>query len=200
MPRPCPHGRVDLIPPEDGASGLRLARGAIAEALGRGPLPDVAGLAQVRGAFVTIRAEGALRGCIGALEARVALRELVPELALSAAFEDPRFEPLAPDELDEVRLELSVLTPPRAVEGDILDALRVGTHGLVAEAGRARGLLLPQVAIEHDLAPETFLSLACRKAGLSDDAWRAPGRVRWSTFEAQVFEEPDARASAPRSR
>lgn len=180
---------MDGLTQAEGALALRLARGAIVAALRHERPPAVDGLAQKRGAFVTLRADGELRGCIGATDARHPLRELIPDIAVSAAFEDPRFEPLGLHEVDSVRVEVSVLTPPKPVEGAILDAIEIGRHGLIAEAGRARGLLLPQVALEHAFDAATFASLTCRKAGLADDAWRTPGAVRWKTFESQVFEE-----------
>lgn len=167
---------------------LRFARETIAAHLARRPLPrlDVAGgLDRRGGAFVTVRADRMLRGCIGYLETDAHLVEVVSRCAISASTQDPRFPPLAADELPSVRLELSVLGPVEAV-ADVAE-IEIGRHGLIVEHPPRRGLLLPQVATEWGWDRETFLAETCAKAGLSHDAWRTGATV--FKFEAEVFGE-----------
>lgn len=177
-PRPAYALREDVL--------RAAARDAIeAHVLGRPPsrsmleeAPDLRGWAAT---FVTLRsADGTLRGCIGELDARRPLVESVRGNAVSAAVRDPRFSPVGPDELDGLQIALSVLTPPRIV-GDASDVV-VGRHGLIVERGPRRGVLLPEVAVDHGWDRETFLAATCRKAGLSLDAWRDP-ETRLAVFE-----------------
>ena len=174
---------------------LALARRAIAASLAGEPapaVPDVPGARLKRGAFVTLeeRRDGALRGCIGRVTGDRPLGEVVRAVAVSAALEDPRFPGVEPDELPELRLEISVLGPPVPFDPGRSDGggLVVGRDGLLVRRGDALGVLLPQVATEHGLDPVAFLSAACRKAGLGPHAWREPG-THVSTFEADVFGE-----------
>jgi AmmeMemoRadiSam system protein A len=122
------------------------------------------------GAFVSLHMKGKLRGCIGIVEPVGTLGETIARCAVSAASEDPRFSPLRPEEVENVEIEVSVLSPavPIAAE-DVV----VGLHGLLLEKGSQRGLLLPQVAVEHGLDRQKFLEETCRKAGLAVDAWRS---------------------------
>lgn len=131
-----------------------------------------------------------LRGCLGHLAADRPLADLIPELAVAAAREDPRFAPLDRSELARVGIEISVLTAPRPVDPREGNALVIGRDGLVVERGAARGLLLPQVAPELGWGREAFLEATCEKAGLPRSAWREPG-TRVLTFQADVFEEED---------
>jgi AmmeMemoRadiSam system protein A len=153
----------------------------------RGTLPETTpALAAPCGAFVTLKAKGQLRGCIGHITAAAPLAETVRDVALSSAFDDPRFPPLARAELDGVRIEVSVLSPFRRTHDP--GEIRVGTHGiLVRRAGRS-GLLLPQVATEQGWERDEFLAHTCRKAGLPDDAWRNPDTAI-EIFSAIVFGE-----------
>jgi AmmeMemoRadiSam system protein A len=112
-------------------------------------------------------------GCIGFRAAQRPLLETVREAARAAAFHDPRFPPLRPPELPEVRLEISVLSRPRPVSD--LGEIQVGRHGLIVRRGPRSGLLLPQVAEEYGWDRETFLSHTCAKAGLPEDSWREAG-------------------------
>ncbi len=147
---------------------------------------DDPALAAPCGAFVTIRRDEELRGCIGFIEASGALLETVREAAIKAATEDYRFGPLDESELGLITLEISVLSPPKPLRS--VSDLRIGTHGLIIEAGHHRGLLLPQVAIEHRWDRETFLSNTCRKAGLPPDAWKLAS-TSILVFSAEVFHE-----------
>ncbi len=172
---------------------LRTAREAIAAKLqGKIYTPDGgedSALARPAGAFVTLHRNSALRGCIGTFESSQPLIRTVAEMAVSAAFKDPRFRPLESFELDEVELEISVLSPMRAIDNP--QELTVGVHGLYVVRGVHRGVLLPQVATEHGWDRRTFLEETCRKAGLPRDAWQ--GGVTLYVFEAEVFGERDQR-------
>lgn len=141
-------------------------------------------LAEKKGAFVTLTKHGRLRGCIGYIEARKPLWQAVAELALASAFGDARFRPVKADELSDLSVEISVLTPLREVRdvGEII----IGTHGLYLSRGQQSGLLLPQVAAEHKWERNTFLSETCRKAGLNAEAWRDPETTVYS-FSAEIF-------------
>ena len=140
---------------------------------------------QKRAAFVTLTRKGALRGCVGSLAAEHPLATAIPELAVSSATEDPRFPQVSRDEVEELRIEISVLSPPRDARPEEVE---VGKHGLIIERGWRRGLLLPQVATEHHLDREQFLAATCQKAGLPPDAWKDP-QTRLQTFTAEVFGE-----------
>ena len=167
---------------------LALARAALkSTTLGVTTLPelDAALGEQQRAAFVTLTKREQLRGCIGTLAMDRPLRESIAELAVSSATEDPRFPRVKPEEIDDIRIEISVLSPP--VDAPPED-VEVGTHGLIIERGFRRGLLLPQVATEHGLDREQFLAATCQKAGLPPFAWKEPG-TRLQTFTAEVFGE-----------
>jgi len=138
-----------------------------------------------RGAFVTIFCRGELRGCLGRVTTDMALPTLVSHLAREVADSDPRFDPVRPGELDDVSLEISVLTPEREIHS--VTEIEIGRHGLIVEDGSHRGLLLPQVPGEHQWDRETFVAHTCLKAGLPADAWRHGARL--FVFEAQVFGE-----------
>jgi AmmeMemoRadiSam system protein A len=170
---------------------LRLARGSL-EAHFRGEAPPrlssdrAETFGQPRGLFVTLRRDGELRGCIGTLAPTGDLTRVIPEYALRAALEDPRFEPLAAEELSACQIEVSVLTAPEPLESP--DQIEIGRDGLILEMRGRRGLLLPQVATEWGFDRERFLSEVARKAGLDADAWRHPDARVW-TFQAEVFSE-----------
>ena len=171
---------------------LRIARESIeAELRGEAP-PAAEGQGtpdEKRGAFVSLKKRGKLRGCIGMIEARKPLVQTVEEMAVAAAFQDPRFPPLRREELKDLRVEISVLTPLRRVAD--VDAIEIGTHGLYIRRGARAGLLLPQVATEWRWDRETFLRETCRKAGLAPDAWRDP-ETEIYLFSADVFGEEQA--------
>ncbi len=141
-------------------------------------------LQEPRGAFVTLKRHGQLRGCIGQIEGRWPLAQTVSRMALAAAFQDPRFPPVTPDEWDDLELEISVLSPLVKLEDPA--QVRVGTHGLYVRKGSRGGLLLPQVAVEQGWDRETFLRQTCRKAGLPPDAWR-DADTELFVFTADVF-------------
>jgi AmmeMemoRadiSam system protein A len=143
--------------------------------------------------FVTLTIHGALRGCIGTPQARAPLAEDVQENAIRAALMDPRFPPVTADELDELEIEVSVLTPPRVLDcppEERAELVRPGIDGLLLASGFHRGLLLPQVW-EKIPDAQDFLAILCQKAGLSPSAWRRPD-TELRTFQVQAFiEESD---------
>jgi AmmeMemoRadiSam system protein B/AmmeMemoRadiSam system protein A len=174
---------------EEKADLLTLARSALVEYLTRGTrIEDRTGretFRTPRGAFVTLTKRGELRGCIGYIEPILPLAQAVIRTAIYAATEDPRFPPVAAGELKDIRIEISVLTPPRPIDDS--RTVKVGTHGLIVEQGGAKGVLLPQVPAEFGWGREEFLDQVCLKAGLPRDAWKKGARL--SVFEAIVFHE-----------
>jgi AmmeMemoRadiSam system protein A len=177
-----------VIAPDDRRRLIDLARRALEARVTRaGHLvidPALAG--DVRcGAFVTIFHHGELRGCLGRLNSPLPIAHLVAQLAQAVADSDPRFNPVSPQELAGIDVEISILTPEREIES--IEEIEVGTHGLIVEQGTCRGLLLPQVPGEHGWDRDAFLDHACLKAGLAADAWRRGARI--FVFEAQVFGE-----------
>jgi AmmeMemoRadiSam system protein A len=169
---------------------LNLARDSIAAHFTSAPQPQPAmltrSLEELRGAFVTLTEQGALRGCIGHVTATQPLWKSVRENALSAALRDPRFPPVKEHELSRLELEISALTPFSEI--DDVEKIDVGRHGLMIESGGHRGLLLPQVAAEHGWDRTTFLDYTCRKAGLKPGCWSRP-ETRIMVFSAEVFSE-----------
>jgi hypothetical protein len=172
---------------------LRLARAAIERYLRDRRVPDAAelgvpitpGMRRIAGAFVTLHKDGELRGCIGEIEPQRELYRVIRDHALNAAFRDPRFPPLAAEELDDIRIEISVLTPPTPVSS--WREIVVGRHGVVLHKAGRSAVFLPQVAPEQGWDVETMLSHLSLKAGLPKDAWREG--ARFEVFEAIVFGE-----------
>jgi AmmeMemoRadiSam system protein A len=142
-------------------------------------------------AFVSLHLQGELRGCIGTLEAAKPLLDTVVQMAREAALSDSRFSPVAPKEVPELHLEISVLTPAEPVTDP--SEIEIGVHGLIVEQGRRRGLLLPQVAPEWGWDREELLEHTCLKAGLPRDAWRRGASLR--KFRAEVFGEEKTQTS-----
>jgi len=151
------------------------------------PAPIDIGLPVASGVFVTIKRCGELRGCLGTLHCGRGLAAEVARCAADAASEDPRFPPVAAEELPELSIEVSVLGPLEDIDPRDPSAITIGRHGLVAEQGLRRGLLLPQVATEWGWTPEQLLRQTCLKAGLPPDAWQHEARI--SRFDAEVFGE-----------
>ena len=138
------------------------------------------------GAFVTLKENGCLRGCIGRLSSPRPLLQTVKEVAVSSAFEDPRFPPVTRSEWPSIRVEVSVLSPLKRICEP--SAVCVGTHGVLIHRGFSSGLLLPQVATEQGWNRDEFLAGACRKAGLPPDAWKDPS-TQIEVFSAVVFQQ-----------
>jgi len=178
----------DLTPARQQAL-LELARRTLEEHLEKGTIPsyetDDPHLLRPSGAFVTLRKDGELRGCIGHLRADSPLYRTVQEMAVAAATEDPRFPPLTREELGAVTIEISVLSPFRRLTDP--SQVEVGTHGLLILKDGRQGLLLPQVAVEEGWDREAFLDGLCRKAGLADGCWREGATLY--AFTALVFGE-----------
>lgn len=168
---------------------LDLARQAVTSAVARreilSPIPGTGIFAEKRGVFVTLHVNDRLRGCIGVVEAQEPLGEAIVRCAASAALQDPRFPPMRSDDLPGLQIEISLLSEPTPIRPD---AIEIGRHGLLISRGRQRGLLLPQVALEHRLTPEQFLRETCRKAHLSPDAWR-DSDVALSAFTCEIFSD-----------
>ena len=184
----------DLLSPEVRRELLDLARRSIEGYFRREPLPRLASdraetFGEARALFVTLRKHGELRGCIGTLSPDGELGRTVPRFARRAAFDDPRFPPLTPEELAECDIEISVLTPPQPVSS--AEEIEVGRDGVILELAGRSGLLLPQVATEWGFDRERFLAEVSRKAGLFEGAWRDPAAKLWR-FQAEVFEEEPA--------
>jgi AmmeMemoRadiSam system protein A len=173
---------------------LRIARHSIRRALGVGMdvpepqrSPRPAGrLAEPGGAFVTLHLQGRLRGCIGYVLSAQPVADVVEEVAVKAALQDPRFPPVTRGEVSQLQIEISLLTPMVQVRSP--EEIEVGRDGLMLELGGRRGLLLPQVATEHGWEREEFLENTAWKAGLPRDAWKDP-KAHIFRFAAEIIEE-----------
>jgi AmmeMemoRadiSam system protein A len=183
--------RQNEFTPEERAVLLRLAHESILSALERREIsltPPSPHLDEPRGAFTTIYFHGNLRGCVGYVFPVASLYRTVAETARAAAFEDTRFSPVSPQEAPELDVSLSILSPLRVITPEEVE---IGRHGLVVSHGGRRGLLLPQVPIEHQWDRATFMEQTCRKAGLPLDAWRQGATLE--AFTAEVFGDRKAK-------
>lgn len=183
------------LTPDERACLREVAALAVAAAARGEPPPDPVAIArrhglaasprllELRGAFVTLKDGGRLRGCIGTIEGRLPLLRSVADNAAAAAIADPRFAPVTPDESSNLTLEISALSPLR----DIADpgAIELGRHGILLGKSGRQAVFLPQVAPEQGWDLPATLAHLCRKAGLPADAWRDGARLR--VFEADVF-------------
>ncbi len=171
--------------PEERQSLLTLAHDAIAAALA-GKTVDTASptehLAEHRGAFTTLTIGSELRGCVGYVFPNYSLYRTVAETAVAAAMHDTRFTPVTLEDLPKLEYEVSVLSPLQPIDPEDVE---VGKHGLVVTFGGRRGLLLPQVPVEHGWDRETFLAQTCMKAGLPADAWERGATLQ--AFTAEIF-------------
>ena len=173
---------------------LAIARKSVEAAVTAQPQPEVQlddpELQQHCGAFVTLTTHGHLRGCLGRFTADEPIYQLVNVMAAQSATEDPRFftSRIRPDELDELRVEVSVLSPMRLIKNPLTD-VKLGVHGIYVKRGGQSGTFLPQVATEHNMDLNEFLSSCCsHKAGLPHDAWKDP-KTEVYVYTAQVFQE-----------
>ncbi|HTX74107.1 MAG TPA: AmmeMemoRadiSam system protein A [Rectinemataceae bacterium] len=145
-------------------------------------------LGQPGGAFVTLHEGPSLRGCIGRMSSPEPLFDTICSMAAAAAFEDPRFPPLKADELERIDIEITLLSPLRAITDPT--EIQVGLHGIYLVKGWQSGVLLPQVATEQGWDRATFLEQTCRKAGLPPGSWKSPDATI-SIFEGLIFGERD---------
>ncbi|MGZ4823388.1 MAG: AmmeMemoRadiSam system protein A [Terriglobales bacterium] len=172
---------------EERSALLALAHQAIAARLHGNELKAVAPsghLEENRGAFTTLYLEGELRGCVGYVFPIYPLYRAVTEAAVAAAFHDLRFPPVTPEEATLLKIEISVLSPLQPIA---CEEIEIGRHGLVVTYGTRRGLLLPQVPVEHGWDRRIFLEQTCLKAGAPPDAWLRGAVIE--AFTAEVFGE-----------
>lgn len=184
-----------LLTREDKKRLLEIARATIAASASGKALPNFSegspGLNLRRGAFVTLRRHGQLRGCIGLFSSREPLYRVIGQMAVEASAHDYRFSPVTRDELDELTIEISVLSDPARI--DDWRKIRLGTDGVIVRKGFQSGVFLPQVATETKWDLETFLGELCsQKAGLPRDCYKEPG-IQLLTFQADVFSEEEFR-------
>jgi AmmeMemoRadiSam system protein A len=169
---------------------LQLVRGTINSMLDSHKFPETKPptkkLEEKFGVFVTLHKHEQLRGCIGYIEGVKPLYEEVMEMANSAAFRDPRFPPVQKNEVKDLEIEISVLSPIKQIS-DVKE-IQVGKHGIIIQREFYRGLLLPQVAVEWKWNREEFLRQTCFKAGLPADSWKDP-QTKIFIFSAEIFGE-----------
>jgi AmmeMemoRadiSam system protein A/AmmeMemoRadiSam system protein B len=184
-------GQSDELSLEEQQSLLGIARQTVEQYVRTGKQPDVqpltARLSEKRGVFVTLKERGELRGCIGYIESPLPLYLGVRDRAVQSATRDPRFPPVRPEELVDLDIEITVLSPIRSVAGP--ESVVVGVHGVVIEKDNLGAVFLPQVPVEQGWDRNTYLSELCRKAGLPRDAWKSRD-ARLYVFTGQVFGEP----------
>ncbi len=186
-----------MLTKSEGELAVRLARKAIEECLKNNiklqpdNLPKVFG--EKRGVFVTLNKKKnskELRGCIGRPYPVLPLGEAIIVSAINAARDDPRFNPVKPEEIKDLVIEVTVLTVPKRINAkpkDLPGKIVIGRDGLIVATGMHSGLLLPQVAVEHGFDCTEFLCQTCMKAGLMPDSWLSGAEVY--SFEGQIFEE-----------
>ncbi|MGA1842498.1 MAG: AmmeMemoRadiSam system protein B [bacterium] len=181
----------DLLNKQEQEKLLDIARSSITAYLNRQELSEFdvtePRLLEPRGVFVTLHKKGMLRGCIGYIKPIMPLYKATSDCAISAAVKDYRFTPVKNEELDEIDIEISALTPLRKI--DDINQIRVGEHGLYISRPPYSGLLLPQVATEYGWDRLTFLAQTCAKAGLPKDAWGKGADIY--IFSAQIFGEKE---------
>lgn len=186
---------------EQGQVLVELARATISDSLNRPVEPGKEGalneaisapvFGAKRGVFVTLHKRGSLRGCIGTLSGLETIVEGVKDHALNAAFNDNRFEPVTAEELDDLEVEVSILTELASLKyhggEELVAALRPGTDGVIIRQGGCSATFLPQVWTQLP-EPENFLTHLCLKAGLSANEWRR-GKLKVETYQVQYFSE-----------
>ena len=147
-------------------------------------MPELPGLSSIGSCFVTLQLNGALRGCIGNIEAFETLGENLRRNALNAAFNDPRFPALTQAEFDKVEIEVSLLTPAEPISS--LDEFVIGEHGIIFSLFGRRSVFLPQVPTEQGWDKETTLDFLSRKAGYAGNAWKSRD-ARFSVFKTEIY-------------
>ena len=179
-----------MLSTTDATTLLNIARNAITHQVKQedyNPAPrEEKALNEHSGCFVTITQDGYLRGCIGNFQSQQPLFEEVATMAVAAASQDPRFQPMQPDELSNFNLEITILSPLKQISDTNL--IEVGTHGIYIIKGHNRGVLLPQVATEYGWDREMFLQQTCIKAGLTEDMWQHQ-ETKIYIFSGQIIHE-----------
>jgi len=182
---------------DDGKLAVKIARSVVECHVSGSKVPEFVIpklFRECSGVFVTLTTypDDNLRGCIGYPEPTTPLIEALMDAAVSACSRDPRFPSVRPNELKRIRVEVSLLTPPKEITvkspRELPGHIKIGEDGLIMQRGWARGLLLPQVPVEWKWDAEEFLSQTCIKAGLMPDAWLEPG-TKVFKFQAEVFSE-----------
>lgn len=176
---------------EEKSKLLSIARQSVETYIRTGQIPrfnsDLFYLNKKTGAFVTLKKQGQLRGCIGAFETDMPLYQVVSKMAVGAASQDLRFTPVQEEELDELEYEVSILSPLRKI--DDWRKIEIGKHGVQIRNGAKNGVFLPQVATENNWSREEFLQNLCfNKVGLPKDCYLDP-KTELYVFTAQVFDE-----------
>ncbi|MDL2261603.1 TIGR00296 family protein [Methanimicrococcus sp. OttesenSCG-928-J09] len=187
----------NILLASEGVLAVKTARQAISNVLdGKDAESDLPSLpvifSEKRGAFVTLEKEGDLRGCIGYPYPVLPFKEVLVKSAVAAAFEDPRFFPIEKKDFSKLTVEVTTLTLPELLEGAFTqysNMIQIGRHGLIAEYGEHRGLLLPQVAAEQGWDAIEFLCQTCVKAELTPMMWKYGAKIY--RFEGQIFRETE---------
>ncbi|MCL2294511.1 MAG: AmmeMemoRadiSam system protein A [Spirochaetes bacterium] len=148
--------------------------------------PATKTLEAINGAFVTLHKFGQLRGCIGNLIGVKPLYATIREMALASAFDDPRFPPLSKKELEEIDIEISVLSPLKKINS--IDEIKIGEHGILLKMGFSSATFLPQVAVEQKWGVKELMENVCFKAGMDVNSWKAPDAELF-VYSAIVFGE-----------
>lgn len=178
-----------LLNEEEKGELIRIARSSISAYVLKEAIPHYnpqsPALFDKKGAFVTLKKGGRLRGCIGFTSPIFPLFQTVREAAIYAACKDTRFLPVTADELSLLEIEISILSPLKKIDNPRF--VSIGKHGLLISKGKKSGLLLPQVAVENHWTRKEFLQQACIKAGLSPDAWKNGADI--FTFEAIIIHQ-----------
>jgi len=178
---------------KDGKKLVRLARNSILSSFSQEKLDlsETEEFQKKQGVFVTLTKKNKLRGCIGFPHPMLPLQEAVVEAAGAAAFDDPRFPKVQEQEMNDICVEISVLTVPKLIKvdkpEDYLKKIKIGKHGLIIKKNIFSGLLLPQVFTDYNSPPLKALEMTCQKAGLDKDAWKNKADIY--SFSAQIFKE-----------
>lgn len=172
---------------------VKLARQAVTSYFSKQEIEPPEEFQEKSGVFVTtLTQKNELRGCIGYTDPIYPLGEAVIKAARHAAFSDPRFLPIKQEELNQILFEVSILTKPEVIEikdpKEYLEKIEIGKHGLIVEAEPFKGLLLPQVAVEHKWNVEQFLNHTCLKANLLEETWKE-GSCNIYKFQTEIFKE-----------
>ena len=187
----------NVLHPNEGIAAVKAARKSISSVLNdRDPFSELDQVpiifSEKRGVFVTLKKDGELRGCIGYPFPVLPFTQALIRCAVAAAFDDPRFFPISVKDFQKICVEVTALTLPELLEGSFTkyaSMIEIGKHGLIAESGERRGVLLPQVAAENKWNAVEFLCQTCIKAGLEPMSWKYGAKIY--RFEGQIFKETE---------